>query len=137
MLKAQHSTTCSPQKAALPNQKPKIYGQKKAYTQYFAAWPTGRCPSPDAPTRCAGWPPTATKSKRMRPCSACGTKPNRSADNLVVVVTLSAAAKIEPISGFPRLGIPGDWSKPNEYKVTAANGSTKKWTFTITGIDTK
>lgn len=57
-----------------------------------------------------------------------------SASNLVVVVTLSTAARIEPVNGAPALGKPGDWSMPNEYKVTAANGTSRIWTIKVTGI---
>lgn len=61
--------------------------------------------------------------------------PNLSASELVVVVTISTAARIEPIGNAPALGVPGDWSKPNQYKVTAADGSSKNWTITINGLD--
>lgn len=58
---------------------------------------------------------------------------NLSASRLIVIVTLSSGAKIEPVSGAPELGKPGDWSKPNEYRVTAANGTRKNWTITVSG----
>lgn len=57
--------------------------------------------------------------------------PYLSASNLVVVLNISTAATIEPIDGAPRLGVPGDWSKANQYKVTAANGDSKIWTVTM------
>lgn len=53
----------------------------------------------------------------------------------VVVVTISTAAIIKPIDGAPKLGEPGDWSKPNKYEVTAANGDKKIWTITIADGD--
>ncbi|WP_373822893.1 hypothetical protein [Bacteroides heparinolyticus] len=53
-----------------------------------------------------------------------------SMSQLVVVLNISSAALIEPIQGAPKLGIPGDWSKPNKYVVTAANGAKKTWTVT-------
>lgn len=53
------------------------------------------------------------------------------ADNLVVVLNISTAALIEPIDGAPMLGVPGDWSKTNKYKVTAASGETKEWSVTL------
>ncbi|WP_410520867.1 DUF5018-related domain-containing protein [Bacteroides cellulosilyticus] len=28
------------------------------------------------------------------------------------------------------MGKPGDWSKPNKYEITAADGSKKVWTIT-------
>ena len=48
-----------------------------------------------------------------------------------VVVNLSAAAVIKPLDGAPALGAPGDWSRPNRYLVTAANGDTQEWTITL------
>lgn len=56
---------------------------------------------------------------------------NLTASNLVVVLNISTAATIEPIDGAPRLGTPGDWSKPNVYQVKAANGDKKLWTVTL------
>ena len=50
---------------------------------------------------------------------------------LVVILNISTAAIIEPVDGSPTLGAPGDWSKPNRYKVTAADGSEKVWTVTL------
>lgn len=51
--------------------------------------------------------------------------------NAVVVVTVSTAATIAPVEGAPALGVPGDWSKPNKYEVTAADGTKKTWTITV------
>ncbi len=51
--------------------------------------------------------------------------------NVVVIVGLSTAARISPLDGAPKLGVPGDWSKPNKYKVTAADGSSKDWTIEV------
>lgn len=51
--------------------------------------------------------------------------------NLVVVLNISTAAIIKPIDGAPKLGVPGDWSKPNKYEITAANGNKKIWTVTL------
>lgn len=58
--------------------------------------------------------------------------PNLNSENLVVALTISTAAVITPIDGSPKLGVPADWSKPNRYRVTAANGTTKDWTVTVT-----
>lgn len=55
-----------------------------------------------------------------------------SPSSLVVVVNLSTAATIKPLEGSPAFGVPGDWTKPNKYEVTAANGDTKIWTVTVT-----
>lgn len=61
-------------------------------------------------------------------------KGNISSSELVVVVNLSAAAVIEPIGDAPALGTPGDWSKPNQYRVTAADGNEKVWTLSMNFI---
>lgn len=58
-------------------------------------------------------------------------KANVDAKNLVVVLTISTAATVTPVDGAPKLGVPGDWSKPNKYKVTAANGNSRIWTVTV------
>ena len=52
-------------------------------------------------------------------------------NNLVVILGISTAAIIAPAPDAPKLGVPGDWSKPNKYVVKAANGSTSEWTVTL------
>jgi hypothetical protein len=55
--------------------------------------------------------------------------------NLIGSVDLSTAAIIAPIDGAPVLGMPGDFSAPRQYKVTAADGvTTKTWTITVTSL---
>ena len=49
----------------------------------------------------------------------------------VVAVTISTAATIKPINGAPTLGVPGDWTKDNQYEVTAADGTKKVWTIVV------
>ena len=49
----------------------------------------------------------------------------------VVAVTISTAATIKPINGAPKLGVPGDWTKDNQYEVTAADGTKKVWTIIV------
>ena len=56
---------------------------------------------------------------------------NLTTSELVVVLNISTASVIEPLDGAPALGVPGDWSKPNKYQVTAANGQKKIWTVTL------
>lgn len=56
------------------------------------------------------------------------------AAKLVVILNISPASVIEPIEGAPKLGTPGDWTKSNKYKITAANGSSKVWTVTVSQI---
>ena len=60
---------------------------------------------------------------------------NGDRQGLLVTVNLSTAATIKPLDGAPKLGEPGDWSKPNRYLVTAANGKTKEWTITLESPD--
>lgn len=55
-----------------------------------------------------------------------------SLDKLWVVVTIFNAARIFPMDNAPKLGSPGDWSKPNKYRVEAANGNVAEWTIHIT-----
>lgn len=54
--------------------------------------------------------------------------------NIAVVVTLPTAARIAPIGDSPKLGVNGDWSKPNKYIVTAANGNQAEWTINFKEI---
>ena len=49
----------------------------------------------------------------------------------VIAVTISTAATIKPINGAPKLGVPGDWTKDNQYEVTAADGTKKVWTIVV------
>lgn len=55
-----------------------------------------------------------------------------SMSNVVVALNISTAAVIKPIEGAPELGKPGDWTKPNKYEITAANGTKQVWTCTLT-----
>jgi len=55
-----------------------------------------------------------------------------SANQLVVAFNLSTAAVIAPTGDSPALGTPADWSKSHKYVVTAANGTTKEWTVSLT-----
>lgn len=56
---------------------------------------------------------------------------NLSIENLLIAVSVSTAARITPEANSPKLGVPGDWSKPNQYVVEAANGTKKNWTIEI------
>lgn len=58
-----------------------------------------------------------------------------SLNNLVVQVSLSTAARIAPADGNKVLGVPDDWSKPHTFIVTAANGTKKTWTITVTALN--
>lgn len=53
---------------------------------------------------------------------------------LVGKCNISTAATVSPLEGSPKLGTPGDFSTPRKYKLTAANGSTKEWTITVSEV---
>lgn len=57
-----------------------------------------------------------------------------STSELVVMVSISTAARIFPIGNAPSFGKPGNWSKPNKYMVHAADGSKKEWTVQISSF---
>lgn len=54
-----------------------------------------------------------------------------SLSNLVVYVNVSTAARITPIEGSPKFGMPADWTKEHKYSVMAADGTTKIWTVKV------
>ena len=57
---------------------------------------------------------------------------NVTLEHIVVYVNISTAAIIEPLDGAPVLGVPGDFSKPRKYKVTAADKkTTSEWVILI------
>ncbi len=59
-------------------------------------------------------------------------RPKVSLSNIVAYCNISTAAKMEPVSGSPRLGVPADFTNgPFKYKVTAADGSSKIWTVVV------
>ena len=58
-------------------------------------------------------------------------RPNFTESKAVVAVTISTAATIKPIGDAPKLGVPGDWTKDNQYEVTAADGTKKVWTIVV------
>lgn len=58
-------------------------------------------------------------------------RPNFTESKAVVAVTISTAATIKPIGDAPKLGVPGDWTKDNQYEVTAADGTKKIWTIVV------
>jgi hypothetical protein len=54
---------------------------------------------------------------------------------IVGMCNVSTAATIKPVNGAPGLGVPGDFSKPVSYEVTAADGKTSNvWTVNITFV---
>ncbi|WP_455592259.1 DUF5018-related domain-containing protein [Bacteroides sp.] len=55
-------------------------------------------------------------------------------NNIAIMVSIETAARLTPIGDSPKLGVPGDWSKPNKYLITAANGNTAEWTITVTSF---
>ncbi|MBJ6369598.1 DUF5018-related domain-containing protein [Snuella sedimenti] len=55
-----------------------------------------------------------------------------SLSNIAVSVRISPAATIEPLDGAPTLGVPGDYTVPRKYRVTAADDKTSRdWTINI------
>lgn len=59
---------------------------------------------------------------------------NLSKSNLVVVVTLSTAARLTPVEGSPKLGAPADWTTAHKYVVTSASGKKKEWTIQVVNL---
>jgi hypothetical protein len=56
--------------------------------------------------------------------------------NIVCTMNISTAASVKPADGAPTLGVPGDFSSPKKYIVTAADGTTNKtWTVTVTALN--
>lgn len=76
--------------------------------------------------------PAATGSFPETERTKCSLKNTDGENGICVMASLSTAARLSPVEGAPALGTPGDWSKPNKYVVTAANGSTKTWTIQVT-----
>ncbi len=58
-------------------------------------------------------------------------RPELTLKNLALSVSLSSGAKAYPMGDAPELGINGDWSKVNKYKVKALNGDEAIWTIKI------
>lgn len=54
-----------------------------------------------------------------------------SLSNLVVFVNVSTAARVTPIEGSPKFGVPADWTKEHKYSIMAADGTTKIWTVKV------
>ena len=54
------------------------------------------------------------------------------ASYLVCKTNISTAARIEPVATAPKMGTPGDFSFPQQYKVIAADGQVERiWTLKI------
>lgn len=54
-----------------------------------------------------------------------------SLDNLVVYFNVSTAARVTPLEGAPKLGVPGNWTSEHKYSIMAANGTKKVWTVKV------
>lgn len=54
-----------------------------------------------------------------------------SLNNLVVYVNVSTAARVTPMEGAPKFGVPADWTKEYKYSILAADGTTKVWTVKV------
>ena len=55
-----------------------------------------------------------------------------SLSNLVVYVNVSTAARVTPLDGSPKFGVPADWTREHKYSVMAADGTKKIWTVKVT-----
>ena len=55
-----------------------------------------------------------------------------SLSNLVVYVNVSTAARVTPLDGSPKIGVPADWTREHKYSVMAADGTKKIWTVKVT-----
>lgn len=58
-----------------------------------------------------------------------------SLSNLVGYCDISTAARMSPLGDSPKLGTPADFSKPREYMVVAANGSSRRWTISVVELN--
>ena len=54
-----------------------------------------------------------------------------SLNNLVVYVNISSAARVTPLDGSPKFGVPADWTQEHKYSVMAADGTKKIWTIKV------
>ena len=54
-----------------------------------------------------------------------------SLNNLVVYVNISTAARVTPLDGSPKCGVPADWTQEHKYSVMAADGTKKIWTIKV------
>lgn len=52
--------------------------------------------------------------------------------NISVMISISTAARVTPVGNAPKMGVAGDWSKPNKYLIIAANGAESEWTVEVT-----
>ena len=57
-----------------------------------------------------------------------------SQDHLWCYMDVSTAATVTPVGDAPAPGYFGDFTKPQQYKVTAADGSSQVWTLVITSF---
>lgn len=56
-------------------------------------------------------------------------------NNLVGIVSLSTAARLTPADNHKVLGVPDDWTQLHTFVVTAANGTKKTWTVTVSSLE--
>ena len=54
-----------------------------------------------------------------------------SLNNLVVYVNISTAARVTPLDGSPKFGVPADWTQEHNYSVMSADGTKKIWTIKV------
>lgn len=58
---------------------------------------------------------------------------DRTADytNVYVQANIEKGCTVEPLEGTPAMGVYGDFSAPQKYRVTAPNGNTAEWTIVL------
>ena len=54
-----------------------------------------------------------------------------SLNNLVVYVNISTAARVTPLDGSPKFGVPADWTQEHTYSVVAADGTKQIWHINV------
>lgn len=54
-----------------------------------------------------------------------------SLSNLVVYLNVSTAARVFPMEGSPKLGVPANWTAEHKYAIIAADGTQKVWTVKV------
>ena len=45
---------------------------------------------------------------------------------------VATAARVTPLDGSPKFGVPADWTREHKYSVMAADGTKKIWTVKVT-----
>jgi len=54
-----------------------------------------------------------------------------SLDHIIGYADIPDGAIIKPLNGAPELGVPGDYTKPATYEITAADGTKATWVIVV------